>query len=427
MILGTDWTEATASAAWAQRNGHTSVVYNGKIWVMGGDAGGFEATRYNDVWSSIDGVTWTQATSSAGWDVRVGLTSVVYDGKMWVMGGLSWGDFATRNDVWYSTDGVTWTQATASAGWAVRGSHASVVHNDKIWVMGGRDSGGTYKNDVWYSTNGGTWTQATSAAGWSTRYSHTSIVQDGRIWVLGGRDSGGYKRDVWSSADGVTWTQATVSAGWSTRYGHSSVVYGNKMWVVGGFTGSAYINDVWYSLDYVPTSSATETALLDSSTRYASIVEQTIFGGLWHLNGRAVGVVVDGVYIGSQVVNNGKIVLGSGGKNVHIGLVYTGRLLTNRFDYLNPEATHGLIQRVIGVVVSVTDSGAFKYGTNTDNLDTVVVKDFEGDVAERLTGDIVDRAFPGRFIKDSSVLLVQDQPIPTTINAIILEVEIGIK
>lgn len=149
MILGTDWTEATASAAWAQRNGHTSVVYNGKIWVMGGDAGGFEATRYNDVWSSIDGVTWTQATSSAGWDARSYPASVVHDGKIWVMGGSVGGSM--KNDVWYSTSGVTWTRATSAAGWSARHSHTSIVQDDKIWVLGGSAGSGTYKNDIWYS------------------------------------------------------------------------------------------------------------------------------------------------------------------------------------------------------------------------------------------------------------------------------------
>ena len=109
---GKDWTQATASAGWSRRYGHTSVVYDGKMWVMGGTAG---STRYNDVWWSTDGITWTRATASAGWSGREDHTSVVYDGKMWVMGG---NDGSRKNDVWWSTDGITWTRATASAGWS---------------------------------------------------------------------------------------------------------------------------------------------------------------------------------------------------------------------------------------------------------------------------------------------------------------------
>ena len=171
----------------------------------------------------------------------------------------------------------------------------------------------------------------------------------------------------------------------------------------------------------------TDTALLDSFTKYESITDQTIFGGLWHLNGQTVGIIADGMYIGTQVVSNGKIVLDVGAKVVHIGILYAGRLLTSRFDVTDPEPTHGLIQRIINLVVRVTDSGTFKFGTADDNLETVVVKDFEGDAVDTFTGDIVDKAFPGRFIKDTGVLIVQDLPVPLDINAIITETEVGIK
>jgi hypothetical protein len=50
----------------------------------------------NDVWYSSDGANWIQATNSAGWSSRDGHTSVVHDNKMWVIGG----DYL--NDVWYS-------------------------------------------------------------------------------------------------------------------------------------------------------------------------------------------------------------------------------------------------------------------------------------------------------------------------------------
>ena len=139
----------------------------------------------------------------------------------------------------FASDGKTWTQATASAGWSGRYSHTSVVYDGKMWVMGGHGGG----RDVWWSTNGITWTQATASAGWSARYAHTSVVYDGKMWVMGGYD-GSYKRDVWWSTDGITWTQATASAGWSTRDRHTSVVYDGKMWVMGGYDKSNK-RDVW--------------------------------------------------------------------------------------------------------------------------------------------------------------------------------------
>ena len=93
------------------------------------------------------GVDWTQATSAAGWSARFSHTSVVFDNKIWVMGGPIY------HDVWYSTNGVNWTRATSAAGWSARRLHTSVVFDYKMWVMGGYDSSGNYKNDVWYSTS----------------------------------------------------------------------------------------------------------------------------------------------------------------------------------------------------------------------------------------------------------------------------------
>ena len=87
---------------------------------------------------------------------------------------------------------MDWTQATTSAGWSARQWHTSVVFDNKIWVIGGCENSSSYKNDVWYSTDGVNWTQATANAGWSARYGHTSVVFNNKIWVIGGYDANGF-------------------------------------------------------------------------------------------------------------------------------------------------------------------------------------------------------------------------------------------
>ena len=77
--LSGNWTRTTGNASWTRRYSFPSVVFDNKIWVMGGD--------HNDVWYSSDGVNWVQATSSAPWSARRGHTSVVFDNKIWVIGG----------------------------------------------------------------------------------------------------------------------------------------------------------------------------------------------------------------------------------------------------------------------------------------------------------------------------------------------------
>ena len=240
--VGTNWTEATGEAEWPARDGHSSAVFDDRLWVMGG-AGG--SGSLNDVWYSEDGVTWTEATSTAEWSARDGLASSVFDDKLWIMGGYA-ADGA-KNDVWYSEDGVTWTEASDAAGWPGRGYHASAVFNDKLWIMGGLgDDGGL--NDVWYSEDGVTWTEATDAAAWTIRDGPSSVVFDDKLWIMGGIGDTDSTNDVWHSEDGATWTEATDAAEWPVRYYHASSVFDDKLWIMGGHVDNVGdVNDVWYS------------------------------------------------------------------------------------------------------------------------------------------------------------------------------------
>ncbi|MEO0084626.1 MAG: kelch repeat-containing protein [candidate division WOR-3 bacterium] len=244
---GIHWTCATSNAEWSGRYRHASVVFDNKIWVMGG--GAFSNVFLRDVWYSTDGVNWICATTSAPWANRQGLAAVVFDNKMWVLGGwylvYEWPPLIYYyNDVWYSTDGVTWTPATYNANWIQRYAHSSVVFDNKMWVLGGNDPNNP-RNDVWYSTDGVNWMQATPNAQWSPRAYHTTVAFDDKIWIMGGA-GGGFQNDIWFSTNGANWTQAISTTNWTARDGHTSVVFDNKMWVLGGYDGNRR-NDVWCS------------------------------------------------------------------------------------------------------------------------------------------------------------------------------------
>jgi uncharacterized membrane protein len=298
------WTRATAAAGWSARCGHTSVVFDNKIWVMGGLDGNYK----NDVWYSSDGVNWTQATASAGWSARTYHTSVVFDGKMWVIGG--WSEVSGfKNDVWYSSDGVNWTRATDNAAWSIRGYHTSIVFDGRMWVIGGYGGAPyvpTYKNDVWYSSDGVNWTRATALAGWSARRGHTSVVFDDKMWVIGGYGNSTFKNDVWYSSDGVNWTRATDNAAWSEgwrgREQHASVAFDGKMWVMGGMAEDApahftFKNDVWYSSDGVNWTRATDNAAWDATYNARYGFASVVFNGkMWVIGGNTSGAYKNDVW-----------------------------------------------------------------------------------------------------------------------------------
>jgi len=217
------------------------------MWVIGGAAGP-PPPGENDVWYSRDGTNWTAATRSAPWSGRTGHTSVVFDNKIWVIGGVD-STGAGMNDVWYSSDGVNWRRACYAADWHLRAGHTSVVFDGKIWVIGGYyfERKSYLLNDVWYSSDGKNWSRATFSAPWSPRHSHTSVVHDNKIWVIGGFDTTAPgKCDVWYSSDGASWRQATASAAWGQRVYHSSVAFNGRIWVMGGVLVEG-LNDVWYS------------------------------------------------------------------------------------------------------------------------------------------------------------------------------------
>ena len=88
---------------------------------------------------------------------RMGHTSVTYnfngDDKMFVTGGYNrWNSTDLHlNDLWYSDNGASWTEAPVSSTYPGRNQHSSVVFDNKIWVIGGYDSTASRLNDVWYS------------------------------------------------------------------------------------------------------------------------------------------------------------------------------------------------------------------------------------------------------------------------------------
>jgi len=296
-LSGASWTEKTASAAWSTRRGHASVVFDNKMWVIGGWNG---TQFFNGVYSSLDGINWVTVLPNGHggteqWSQRSNTRVVVFDNKMWLVGGRT--GPAYLNDVYSSTDGVTWALATSNAGWDLRVSNTLVVFDNKMWVIGGLDSSMVYRNDVWSSSDGISWVEETPSANWGSRYEHVSVVFDNKMWVIGGyagtyipdvwcsgdginwsevadgcdfrpfspvglvannkifllggssaEDSGDASNDIWYSEDGESWSKILVSTIWSGRVYFSGVFYDNKMLMFGGI-GSSYLNDVWCAED----------------------------------------------------------------------------------------------------------------------------------------------------------------------------------
>ena len=241
---GKNWGRGTDAAEWGERALHQALSHNGRLYVLGGDAGG----RQDDVWSSADGKNWSLETDDAEWSRRYSHQALSHNGRLYVLGGY---DGNPLNDVWSSADGENWSLED-DAEWAGRYSHQAVSHNGRLYVLGGYAArfSSTPLNDVWSSADGKNWSRETDGAEWAKRANHQALSHNGRLYVLGGYDDNDdILNDVWSSADGKNWSRETGNERWSARWGHQAVSHSGRLYVLGGNDGDNNLNDVWSSAD----------------------------------------------------------------------------------------------------------------------------------------------------------------------------------
>ena len=248
------WFQVTSNASFPARYGHKSIVFKGKVFVIGGKTGNTTGDVTSDVWSSNDGVNFTQVAVSQ-FPPRAYPEAVVFDDKLWIIGGRGTGT-TNLGDVWSSPDGENWSLVTSTAEFGPRWMHSAVVHHGRIWVIGGSVYNG-FKSDVWSSTDGAHWQLSTASAGFSPRASAGCLSFLDRMWVIGGGvgSNTGNLNDVWSSADGLNWTRVTAQAAFSGRHAPRVLAWNDEIWLTSGVTNgntsgnSLMLNDLWHSAD----------------------------------------------------------------------------------------------------------------------------------------------------------------------------------
>ena len=247
-----------ANADWPVRSNHQAVVYQGRMYVLGGYDG---TDLLNDMWSSADGKNWTPDDNPAPtWDARIRFQAVSHNGRLYVLGGGTGNNGNTlKNDVWSWAEGESWTEVTGGAAWPARRSHQAVSHNGRLYVLGGGSaSASTKSDDVWSSVDGANWSFEGNAA-WSARIQHQAVSHNGRIYVLGGTDGTTSRNDVWSWAEGESWRReaANNNAFWSERTLFKALSHDGLLYVI---DGSGYKSDVWSSADGVSWTEVTGSA-----------------------------------------------------------------------------------------------------------------------------------------------------------------------
>lgn len=223
------------NAPWNGTTHFDGVVYDGKIWFL---TTNFQLWSFDGTsWELFDHQPNTPGIQNAPFGIGFpyGYELTVYDNKIWKIGG---GLTATPNNSFWSFDGTSWTKfdndpntpGIQDPPWGPRWEHETIVYDGKLWLMGGYNSG-TALNDVWIF-DGVSWEEfdnepnfpGVQTAPWSPRWEFAIQEYDGKIWLMAG--STPFKNDVWYF-DGTSWTQfdheintpGMQNAPWSPRDG----------------------------------------------------------------------------------------------------------------------------------------------------------------------------------------------------------------
>jgi hypothetical protein len=161
---------------------------------------------------------------------------------------------------------------------------------------------------------------------------------------------------------------------------------------------------------------------MDSATYFTTASETAIITGLSHLEGEEVGVIADGIYLGTYTVVGNQVVLDSTfEQEAIVGLLYTGTitLLPIEAGSVYGNAV-GEIKRASKLAIRFMRTVSAKLGTDSDNLKSIDFPADENDATlptPLYTGTIVEE-FPGDYDVETNITIVQDRPEPMSITNI---------
>ena len=237
------------------REMHSAETYNGYAYVIGGYSGttALDSVGYAPI--NSDGSLGTWQFTSSFTNPRYGHATTVYNGYMYLVGGNQGAD-VILGDMQYAkinADGTLgpWQATSSLAG--VRQQLSLSAYNGYLYALGGASSATNYQNNTQYAkinADGtiGTWQAGTTLTG--TRAFHAAEVSNGYIYAMGGKNISALSTVEYAriNADGTLGSWATTSAMLAGRSNHASATYNGYVYVIGGLNGSSsYVATIEYA------------------------------------------------------------------------------------------------------------------------------------------------------------------------------------
>ncbi|WP_437738870.1 kelch repeat-containing protein [Sorangium sp. So ce1335] len=175
-----EW-EGAAAMLGAHQLGSATLLQDGRVLVMGGNAGSVEVyDPAADAWTSVAPATVRRFSHTA---------TLLQDGRVLVTGG---GDDPTSAEA-YDPAADTWTPV-ASMSSARAGHTARLLQDGRVLVVGGSRDGMVLTTAELYDPASDTWTPAAEIAARRRGYGQAVLLADGRVLVAGNLD-GPYSLD----------------------------------------------------------------------------------------------------------------------------------------------------------------------------------------------------------------------------------------
>lgn len=185
-VEGVNW-RREATLPFESRLYHSATYYDNKLWIIGGLSGSENEPILNDVWSTDDGINWRGNSRSAPFQQRYGHGCVVFNSALCLAGGFNdaLDKQTSYNDVWTSVDGVTWKQLTNAAPFSAEQYHSFVPQGNLLWAVGGYQKDGTTDVflDILNSADGIAWTRLTKPTTSKKRFFCTAIPYHNKLMV----------------------------------------------------------------------------------------------------------------------------------------------------------------------------------------------------------------------------------------------------
>ena len=166
---------------------------------------------------------------------------------------------------------------------------------------------------------------------------------------------------------------------------------------------------------------------LDSALSYSGAAETT-FRGLDHLIGETVSALVDGSPLeGLTVDSDGVVELEAAGTVVHIGLPMSSTLAPMGVEELGGEnRTVGRIKGMAKIIIRFAATVGGRIGSDPDyTFPLKFTPDTWGEAIDPKETEDYEFIPPGNYARDGSFFIIQDQPLPMTVLALIPEFSVG--